>query len=222
MVEATTHITTKSKRRGDILWDDAWCDACVAQHRATFGTDRGVVITVRPWQGEARACSACDDSDLAPELKAADPVKAELLVALKAMVASYDGLRDILTCKNVIAKLAAADAVIKKAEMVAVLALVLLVPGMASAQAGPQAAIITGNVLDAVSTEIALQRPGLREANPILGQSMPRRLAIKAAGTAAQVWVVRRMGKEHPKAAKVFGYAIGAWFGGVAVWNSSR
>lgn len=182
MVEATTHITTKTKRRGDVLWDEVWCDACVAQHRATFGADRGVVITVRPWQGEARACSACDDSDLAPELKAAGPMTALLFV------------------------------------------LALLVPGMASAQTpvGPQAAIITGNVLDAVSTEIALQRPGLREANPILGQSMPRRLAIKAAGTAAQVWVVRRMGKEHPKAAKVFGYAIGAWFGGVAVWNSSR
>lgn len=181
MVEATTHITTKSKRRGEILWDDVWCDACVAQHRATFGADRGIVITVRPWQGEARACSSCDDSDLAPELK---PSKSRTAVLM--------------------------------------LAAVLLVPGLASAQAGPQAAIIAGNVLDVVSTEIALQRPGLREANPILGQSMPRRLAIKAAGTAAQVWVVRKMGKEHPKAAKVFGYAIGAWFGGVAVWNSSR
>lgn len=40
----------------------------------------------------------------------------DLLAALKAMVGSYDGLRDALTCKTVIGKLAAADAAISKAE----------------------------------------------------------------------------------------------------------
>lgn len=40
----------------------------------------------------------------------------DVLAALKAMVASYDGLRDALTCQAVIAKLAAADAAIAKAE----------------------------------------------------------------------------------------------------------
>lgn len=40
----------------------------------------------------------------------------ELLTALKAMVASYDGLRDTLTSPIVLAKLAAADAAIAKAE----------------------------------------------------------------------------------------------------------
>lgn len=40
----------------------------------------------------------------------------DLLAALKAMVASYDGIRDALTCPTVIAKLAAADAAIAKAE----------------------------------------------------------------------------------------------------------
>ncbi len=40
----------------------------------------------------------------------------DLLAALKAMVESYDGIRDALTCKTVIAKLAAADAAIQKAE----------------------------------------------------------------------------------------------------------
>lgn len=46
-------------------------------------------------------------------VKAAGP---DLLAALKAMVASYDGLRDALTCPTIIAKLAAADAAIAKAE----------------------------------------------------------------------------------------------------------
>ena len=40
----------------------------------------------------------------------------ELLAALKAMVASYDGIRSALTCKTVIGKLAQADAAIAKAE----------------------------------------------------------------------------------------------------------
>lgn len=40
----------------------------------------------------------------------------ELLAALKAMVASYDDLRDVLTCDVVIQKLARADAAIQKAE----------------------------------------------------------------------------------------------------------
>lgn len=40
----------------------------------------------------------------------------DLFAALKAMVASYDGLRDALTCPTVIAKLAAADAAIAKVE----------------------------------------------------------------------------------------------------------
>jgi hypothetical protein len=40
----------------------------------------------------------------------------ELLSALKAMVASYDGIRDGLTSNVVLEKLAAADAAIAKAE----------------------------------------------------------------------------------------------------------
>jgi len=40
----------------------------------------------------------------------------ELLAALKAMVASYDGLRDVLTSGIVKDKLTAADAVIAKVE----------------------------------------------------------------------------------------------------------
>jgi len=40
----------------------------------------------------------------------------DLLAALKAMVASYDGVRDALTCATVINKLAAAESAIAKAE----------------------------------------------------------------------------------------------------------
>lgn len=42
--------------------------------------------------------------------------RAELLDALKAMVESYDGVRDVLTSPVVIEKLARADAAIAKAE----------------------------------------------------------------------------------------------------------
>lgn len=84
---------------------------------------------------------------------------------------------------------------------------------------GPQAAIVIGNVLDIVSTEIALQRPGNVEGNPFMGQSMTRRLAMKSVGTVAQVWLVNRLGKKHPKLAKGVGYGLGAFYGGVAVWN---
>ncbi len=50
--------------------------------------------------------------------EAAEAHRDALLAALKAMVASYDGLRDALTCPTVIAKLAAADAAIRNAERV--------------------------------------------------------------------------------------------------------
>ncbi len=48
--------------------------------------------------------------------EAAEAHRDALLSALKAMVASYDGLRDALTCPTVIGKLAAADAAIRNAE----------------------------------------------------------------------------------------------------------
>jgi hypothetical protein len=115
---------------------------------------------------------------------------------------------------------------LERGQWVLTLALVLcLLPALASAQTapkGPQAVIIAGNVLDAVSTEIALQRPGLREGNAVLGQSPARRLALKAAGTAAQVWIVRVVGRRHPRAAKIVGYGAGVFLGGVSAWNFSR
>lgn len=68
----------------------------------------------RPFQ-----CSECGE-EYARELDAPpNTERAELIAALRAMVASYDGLRDALTCPIVIAKLAAADAVLAKVDGVA-------------------------------------------------------------------------------------------------------
>lgn len=109
-----------------------------------------------------------------------------------------------------------------------IVVLSLLIPASASAQSQVNlkpayAAIIVGNVGDLVSTELMLsQRPDLREGNPIAGQHRAQRIAVKAAGTAVQVWIVRRLGQQHPKLAKGLGYSIGAYFGGITVWNSSR
>ena len=102
--------------------------------------------------------------------------------------------------------------------------LLLLLPSLASAQSQvnlkpAQTAIILGNVADIVSTELALQRGGVHEGNAILSQRMTQRIALKAAGTAAQVWIVGRLGKEHPRLAKVVGYSAGAFFGGVTIHN---
>ncbi len=83
----------------------------------------------------------------------------------------------------------------------------------------PITALVIGNVADAVSTELALQRPGVREANPVMGASSAQRIAVKAAGTAAQVWVVRKIGARRPKLAKVLGYSVGAFHCGIAAHN---
>ena len=100
-----------------------------------------------------------------------------------------------------------------------VLALALLCGvGEATAQTS---ALVLGNVADLVSTEIAIARGDgrVREANPIMGQHVAQRVVVKAAGTAAQVWLVRKLEPHHPRAAKALGYGIGTFFGGVAIWN---
>ena len=82
----------------------------------------------------------------------------------------------------------------------------------------PSAALVIVNALDSVSTEIALQQPGLREVHP-LGQSRASRMAIKAVTNVAEVWLVWKIGKRHPTAAKWFGYGISAATTVVAVRN---
>lgn len=57
-----------------------------------------------------------DGRDASIEHCALHDAAPDLLAALKAMVASYEGLRDSLTCPTVKAKLAAADAAIANAE----------------------------------------------------------------------------------------------------------
>lgn len=95
--------------------------------------------------------------------------------------------------------------------------LVLILPALASAQSTP---IILGNAADLVSTELAVRRAGIVEANPIMGRSPGQRVAVKAAATAAQVWMVQRIGRTHPTVAKVLGYGIGGLMGSVALHNA--
>jgi len=98
-------------------------------------------------------------------------------------------------------------------------AAMLALASEASAQKGPITSVIAGNVADMISTEMALQRPGTREANPIMGDTMQQRLIVKSIGTAAQVWAVKVLHRKNPKAAKIVGYSIGAALGSIAVWN---
>ena len=107
---------------------------------------------------------------------------------------------------------------------VLLLCALLLTPALAQAQPTGRApdaigAILLGNALDALSTEIALQRPGVREGNHILGQSMPRRLMVKSLGTAVQVYLTRKIATRHPTVARVLGYSIGGALSAVAVRN---
>ena len=100
----------------------------------------------------------------------------------------------------------------------------LLTPALAQAQPSGRAqdaigAILLGNALDALSTEIALQRPGVREGNPFMGQSMPQRLIVKTLTTAATVYLTRTLAKRHPTVARVLGYSIGGALSAVAVHN---
>ena len=102
------------------------------------------------------------------------------------------------------------------------LVLLLLLPASAGAQTAPltapkdaYAAIVVGNLADYVSTEIALQRPGTREANP-LGQTGPRRIVLKSVGTTAQLLMVRAFGKRSPRTARVVGWTAGIFLTSVA------
>jgi len=103
----------------------------------------------------------------------------------------------------------------------ALLCALACVPSATAAQGlrMPTAAILIGNGLGLASTEIALQRPTLRETNTVLGQSAPRRILLKSAGTAAEVWMVRKLGPSHPKLALGLGLAIGAVTGGAGIHN---
>ena len=69
MAQGTIHIVTTAKRGHQVLWDEVWCEACVTHHKRAFASDKGVEITTQPWTEDVRACTSCDDSELAPEFK---------------------------------------------------------------------------------------------------------------------------------------------------------
>lgn len=80
-----------------------------------------------------------------------------------------------------------------------------------------------GSIADAASTLAALGRSGTREGNPLLRGGTAELLALKGAGTAALLYAMHALEKhDHPKAAKVLGYAAGGAFGAAAAHNMTQ
>ena len=75
----------------------------------------------------------------------------------------------------------------------------------------PQIMHAAGNLADGFSTYAALRNPANTEANPLLPNSGPGVLAIKAASILPENLLMRWMAKKgHPKLAKAMGYGMGA------------
>lgn len=79
---------------------------------------------------------------------------------------------------------------------------------------------IGGVTADTASTVYALRQPGAQEANPLLGQSPSRIVALKAA-TAVPVLLVERWAAthHHERLAVVIGAVVGGVTFGAAVHN---
>ena len=75
-----------------------------------------------------------------------------------------------------------------------------------------------GDGLDAGTTMAALRRGG-REANPVLGSGVGRNLAVKSAGAAGFLLLLRELAKHKPGLAKVLGYGNGIGKGAIAAHN---
>jgi len=81
-------------------------------------------------------------------------------------------------------------------------------------------AAAAGNLLDGVSTVVALRDDSIREANPLLGQNPTRIVVMKGLFTVPQVFAVKYLaGHGHPTVARWLGYSIGALGAGLAVHN---
>lgn len=80
-------------------------------------------------------------------------------------------------------------------------------------------ALAAGNGLDAVSTELALQRPNTYEANPIMRGGTASRLGIKAASTVGSGLLLDLLAKRHPKLANALGFGTGGAMGAIGVRN---
>ncbi len=100
--------------------------------------------------------------------------------------------------------------------------LLLILPALASAGdlKLPASVWVGVNSADAISTNRALARvPGAYESNPLL-QGQGQRLAVKAATTSAVILLAHAVGRQHPKAARVFLYSASVVVGAVAIHNS--
>jgi hypothetical protein len=81
--------------------------------------------------------------------------------------------------------------------------------------------LVTFNSLqaaDIISTERALRRPGVHEANPIM-RGTTRRIAIKAAGAVTVTLLQRKLGTSHPKIAAVTTWGLNGVYGGIVIHN---
>lgn len=81
-------------------------------------------------------------------------------------------------------------------------------------------AVIGGNVADMATTIQAIRDGRAREANPMMGKTLGRMIATKAATTAAEAYLIEKMAKDHPKAALVLALTLGGIGAGLAVHNS--
>lgn len=84
---------------------------------------------------------------------------------------------------------------------------------------GPYASIIGANAAD-IATTIAAKNRGAREGNPVIGDDNARLLALKGLSTAGQIALLHELGKNHPTAAKLTGYAISALPAIAAIHNT--
>ena len=83
----------------------------------------------------------------------------------------------------------------------------------------PYAAMIGGHGVDTASTFDGWRR-GLREANPVIGNSPTRLLAAKGAGALVTALAMRMLDKRgHDKAAKWIGYGTGIGMGALGARN---
>ena len=83
---------------------------------------------------------------------------------------------------------------------------------------------IGGNVADLITTEQALNRPGTREAGPLMKGGTAQRIALKAAATGGLGWFFDHLaGSPNPttrKAALIAALAGGGLMAGVAAHNA--
>lgn len=66
-----------------------------------------------------------------------------------------------------------------------------------------------GNILDGITTVVAIRSGMAHEANPVMGVGLPRIIATKAVAVGLQDWVLGRMSRTHPKAATILGVVAG-------------